>query len=249
MSLRDLTIVVTRPEHQAQHFQHMLEQEGARVLLFPVLEICDTDAPALAQLKNLSDVDIAIFISPNAVHYGHKTITDMGLDFSSLKMGAIGKKTARALHQCGYSVDYFPEHTFNSESFLDLPAMQNLQGKRILIFRGSGGRELLANTLGKRGADVTYADVYQRKCPDTDGQLLKKHAQEITIITLTSSESAFNLFSIFQGQAWLDDVPLLLGSPRIFDKLKSLKLSNTIIVAQNPSDESMLEALLQWQSG
>ncbi|WP_438895058.1 uroporphyrinogen-III synthase, partial [Bacillus cereus group sp. BC243] len=74
---------------------------------------------------------------------------------------AIGRSTALALHTVSGSDVRYPLDRETSEVLLQLPELQTLIGKRALILRGNGGRELLGETLRERGADVTFCECYQ----------------------------------------------------------------------------------------
>ncbi|VEA42114.1 uroporphyrinogen III synthase [Salmonella enterica subsp. enterica] len=58
----------------------------------------------------------------------------------------------------GFDIRY-PLDREISEALLQLPELQNIAGKRALILRGNGGRELLGETLTARGAEVSFVNV------------------------------------------------------------------------------------------
>ena len=71
---------------------------------------------------------------------------------------AIGSQTAQALRQQGFANIHTPQHGNDSEAALALPIWHTLpQGGTIVIIRGQGGREQLAQTLRQRGFAVQYA--------------------------------------------------------------------------------------------
>jgi uroporphyrinogen-III synthase len=250
-TLRGLTVVVTRPAHQAARFQQMLEKAGAQVLLFPLISIRLPENPAavLAKLRQLHTYDAALFISANAVVFG-VALLDAGQQqvLASLTLGAIGKKTAQALNAQGLTVHWVPASGFASEDFLALPAVQNLNGKRILLFRGEGGRELLAETLRGRGATVEYVDVYQRICPQISPVVLKQHheRQQLDIIAITSSEGIGNLLALAGDPDWIKTIPLLVGSQRMVETARQAGFTGTLVLADDPGDEAMFAALTDW---
>lgn len=250
-ALHGLHIVVTRPAHQAAGFRQALEQAGASVLLLPVVEICPLDEQATIplMLAQLSHYDTAVFISANAVEYGLQAMdAAQRAVLHTLTLGAIGKQTAKVLQQHGFTAHWVPARGFTSEDFLALPQTQHLSGRRILIFRGQGGRELLADTLRERGAQVTYLDVYQRVCPQIDASHLKYlHEQrQLDIITITSSEGLLNLLTLLNNPDWIKTVPLLVGSQRMLATARTVGFTGTICIADNPGDEAMLQALIHW---
>jgi len=237
-------IVITRPEHQAGRLIQKLEAAGANIIPFPLLEIIKPDSAPLVQqqLNNLAPFDTAIFISPNAVTRALTFIDKTQLN--SLKIAAVGRKTALSLRKHGISVDYFPQSLFNSEALLALKPMQQVQQQQIIIFRGQAGRDVLRDTLQQRGAEVTYANVYARRCPVDDIELLKQHyyQHKLDIIVLTSGASLQSLLRLANNELWLTQIPLLVGSQRIKQKFQQ-QFTGKIWVAPDPSDETIYEYL------
>ena len=245
--LANCSVLVTRPQHQAATFQQLLEEKGAEVSLFPTLEIIPLPLLIEQQCSLLATADILIFTSPNAVSFSQALLASCTLTTCSI--AAIGKKTASSLAKINIPTDLLPHAPFNSEALLNHAKLHAITHKKIFIIKGEGGRNLLAKELSIRGANVTELAVYRRKCPTPTRQRLHKLSQKkIDIITLTSSESAYNLFMLLNGQHWLPNTPLLVGSSRIQKELIQQGINNPLFVANNPSDKTMLQTLLEWNN-
>ena len=249
-TLKNKTILVTRPKHQAEPFCQMLEQAGAKVVRFPAIEIIPIPFDN-KKCKPADQQDIIIFTSRNAVQYSQDWILESLLESPlTCKTAAIGKKTAQLLEEYDLSVDIQPTHDYNSESLLALPALQsvNVYNKNLLIIKGKGGRTLLADTLETRGANIQTVSVYRRGLPTPeDPMLLTLHSEKVDIIALTSVESSDNLFKILKRHhvSWLSDATLLLGSSRIQGAIKKKGMKNLCLIAENPTDDKMYAALLK----
>lgn len=250
--LQGCGVVITRPAHQTQQAEQQLTAAGAEVLKFPLLEITEpTDmARSLAQLSKLHTQDCVIFTSANAVEYAAKyaPTTLASLLPAHCKVAAVGKKTARTLAAHGITTLLVPSDTFNSEALLALDELNNVSGQTISIIRGESGRELLKETLSSRGAAVTYVDVYRRICPTASLLPFIKflEAQTLAIILLTSEESLLNLFEITRGQTALGHTTLLLGSQRIAESSVLAAYEGELLVASDPSDDSIYNCLISW---
>jgi uroporphyrinogen-III synthase len=250
-SLIGLKVLVTRPAHQAEFFCRSVEQSGGIAIRFPTIAISPKESPSPAPnpLNSLNSFDYAIFISANAVEQTFKRLNKNEFP-TSLQCAAVGKKTAQALKHHGLPIAITPKTNYTSEALLAHPNMQSMQNKNVLIVRGEGGRELLAETLRKRGAIVKYSEVYRRCLPEyTDekiGMIIKDGT--VSVITITSAESLNNLVTLFSridGNR-LHNLPLILGSNRILETARQLGFKQSLVVANNPSDEAMLQALLEW---
>lgn len=249
VDLRGYTVVVTRPEHQAGNLRRLIEAAGGQVILFPTLAIAPPQDPqaVLTQLQRLAQFDLAVFISPNAVDYGLPYAAQAGGVPSSLQIAAVGAGTARALQAAGHPPTLVPEHDFNSEALLALPALQQVTSKKVIIFRGEGGREHLANTLRSRGAQVEYVQVYRREKPPVDhAVLLNAWAHNgISAIVVTSNESLQNLFDLVgsEGQVYLRDTQLIVVSQRAVELARRLGVQRAPVIAQRAEDEAIVAAL------
>ena len=168
IKLKGTRILVTRPTHQASPLMEAIEQAGGIALHFPTIQIeCVDNSLATEELlPHLDDYRLAIFTSPNAVDQGLPQMRrDRELP-ATLRLAAIGTATAQRLQALlGRVIDIVPHGRSNSEGLLTEPALQEVDGQKIVIVRGTGGRELLASTLRARGAQVDYLEVYRRTRP------------------------------------------------------------------------------------
>ncbi|MGH8473441.1 MAG: uroporphyrinogen-III synthase, partial [Gammaproteobacteria bacterium] len=193
-SLRELWILVTRPAHQADSVCQAIEAAGGNAIRWPVLSIEDRThgEQARSAVKRLHEFDLTLFVSENAARFGIKLIRGLGLAPSSKPVFAVGRGTARSLDALGVPQARYPLHDPSSEGLLSIPELQEtpVSGRRILIFRGEGGRELLAETLIKRGAQVEYAEVYRRAPAPSDPAIVSSHWEQgrLDIILVTSTD-------------------------------------------------------------
>ncbi|MEI6707640.1 MAG: uroporphyrinogen-III synthase [Methylococcales bacterium] len=252
--LNGARILVTRPAHQADNLSRLIEQRGGIAVRFPTLAIVESaDLVAIQKtLANLDEFQWLIFVSSNAVNFALKANGGKIAQPKKLRLGAIGKATANALAMAGLSIDLIPEQDYNSEALLALPDMQNIREQRVLIVRGEGGREELANTLRSRGADVHYLNVYKRSVPSINNteviSLLEQ--QKLDIITATSGEALQNLLIMLDAahHRQLFTLPLVVVSDRIKQLAAELGFKR-IAVASSPSDEAILETVNQNNRG
>ena len=199
LPLTGLKIVVTRPRDQAVQLAQRIEQAGGIPLLFPLLDIAAVQDTRIMheQIARLAQFNLAIFISPNAVHYGMAAIRALGALPPKLKIATVGQGSAKALRESGVANVIAPAERFDSEGLLALPELQDVAGWRVMIFRGDGGRELLGDTLRARGATVEYAACYQRSKPQHDASVLPDSAPDA--ITVTSSEALGYLWQMLDA--------------------------------------------------
>lgn len=253
-ALTDLTVMVTRPAHQAGHLVHLLEAAGARPFLFPVMEVLEPadSQPLLAIIDRLETFDLAVFVSPNAVNKAMNLIKARRELPPDLQYATVGKRSAVELRNyLGRDPEFYPRQKFDSEALLALPGMQDMTGKRVVIFRGDGGREYLGDTLQARGARVEYAEAYRRGRPHADvGALQRQWARGgIDVVTVTSGAGLRNLFDMVGklAQHWLRRTQLVVIHERLVPIAHELGFKCEPLVAHEASDEALVEAIRAWR--
>jgi len=247
MPLTGRHVVVTRPAGQAAHFATALTEAGAIPVLYPVLEICDIEdlAPLLDAAIRLDSFDLAVFVSPNAIEKALALILPRRSWPTALRVAALGKSSERELARNGIHDVISPPLRFDSEALLELPELIDVRDKRVIIFRGDGGREVLGDTLKSRGATIEYVTCYRRARPQTDpAPLLKLWEQgRLDAVTLTSSEGLRNFFDMLGhlGQAWLKKTPAFVPHARIAEQAQALGLNK--VIATEPGDDGLMAGL------
>ena len=245
--LRCLKIAVTRPRDQAAPLVQRITQAGGIPLLFPLLDIepVQDDAPLHEQLSRLTQFDLAIFISPNAVQHSIAAMRKSGLALpAQLRIATVGQGSAKTLRELGITNIIAPTERFDSEGLLALPELQDVAGQQVLIFRGDGGRELLGDTLKARGATVEYAISYRRSRPQHDIAELLSAAPDA--ITVTSSEALDYLRQMLEnnGSAAWQGLALFAPHPRIAELARRQGWRQVVETASG--DDGLLAGLIAW---
>ncbi len=242
------SILVTRPAAQSAGLAKSIREAGGEAVIFPAIEIQPVVSDVLAQqVDQLHTFNAAIFISPNAAQYGVAAVRARREFPIPLSVYALGPGTARELARHGLSEAIQPDGA-DSEALLALPQLQNIAGQRILIFRGVGGRELLADTLKARGAQAEYAECYARACPQADAApLLQQWAEGgIHAVTITSAETLHNLAALLGegGKAYLRATPVFAPHEKIAAAARQFAITQVITTASG--DAGLLSGLITW---
>lgn len=195
----NLRVLLTRPAGRNDALRLSLQSAGVAVAVEPLLAIVPLEsldkAVQQASRQRILDLDYyhaLIFISVNAVEQGCELIDSYWPQWPlGLELLAIGEATARALQDRGLSVSATGAGAMNSEALLASAALQDIEQRRILIVRGIGGRETLAQTLRQRGARVDYAECYGREATAiSSGELAALLIQhQINTVVLNSGET------------------------------------------------------------
>lgn len=245
---RQLSVMVTRPARQAEKLCQMIEEAGATAVRFPVIEIelIEADDKIRPLIEQLDTFQLAIFVSVNAVRGAARVIQHALPD--DLQLAAVGGATAKAVASHWQRKVITPTRHSSSEGLLALPRLQDVRGDKIIIFRGQGGRELLADELTKRGAKVCYAEVYRRTVPDTTLSVVE--SGPIDLVIVTSNEGLQNLYDIAGAhkRGWLLAKQLIVISQRTADLARQLGFQHPPIIAPSADDPGLLAAVLAWKN-
>lgn len=274
------TVVLTRPAGQSAALIEKLAARGLGVLDFPLLgiEALDDDAPLRAALGALERYALVIFVSPNAVEWAFARHRDARGDVKAwprtLPVAAVGPSSVAALARHGLAAPgctiISPGNTagdtddsasicparFDSEALYDAIektlGAHALQGRRVLIVRGDGGRAWLANRLREAGAEVETVAAYRRVMPQPSlnawARVRALLGGEAHAWVLTSSEGVRNLDALARAHlsahenAALRRATLVAPHARIAETAHSLGFC--AVTLSGPGDESIESTLV-----
>lgn len=199
-------------------------------------------------VDDLARYDWAVFVSPTAVERAWPAIADRGGLPAGMRAAAVGRGSARELARRGVTDVLTPAaDKADSESLLALPELQAVAGQHVALFRGEGGRHLLAETLSARGARVSHAVCYRRVLPQVEVEPVLAAWREgrIHAVTVFSRDSLDGLVALIgpAGRELLYRTPLFVPHPRIGEHARTLGFPRGIITP--PGEEGVLLALTE----
>jgi uroporphyrinogen-III synthase len=248
-------VLVTRPAGDAADgLCAAVAAAGYHVYWQPLLELsaCEQLSPAQRQiLLDLDHFQHVIFISANAVRFGMALVNDF---WPQVPLGinwyAVGAATAERLSQFHLHA-ITPGSNMSSEGLLALPYLRNVEGQRVLIIKGEGGRDALRTELLQRGALVDELACYRRSVPDLpEGALALRIVEwQIDVMMLSSGESLANLLLLLSPTETtkFKSVGVIVPSERVADMARDAGFDH-VFTAENASDTAMLRALQEWRS-
>ncbi|MDA0150339.1 uroporphyrinogen-III synthase [Vibrio sp. LaRot3] len=240
-----MTVLVTRPGQQGQALCQQLNDQGIPALHHPLISI-----EAGEQLSSLSSIlhqfDIIIAVSQHAVDFAHTHLSNHNLTWpTSATYLAVGQKTAHNLSNSCHQTVHYPQVS-DSEHLLEISQLQRVNGKKVLILRGNGGRELIYDTLVERGAEVEYCAVYERKNLEFRSDLMVPLWQDkqVTQLIITSSGQLEHFWQQIDPRytSWLLQLALYVPSERIAIEARRFGFCN-VISTGSASNRDLLATL------
>ncbi|WP_084169839.1 fused uroporphyrinogen-III synthase HemD/membrane protein HemX [Paraburkholderia ferrariae] len=264
------TVVITRPSGQSGTLGSQLAARGIATFDFPLISIeaVRDDALLREALSALDRYALVVFVSPNAVDRAFAVYGPISSIWPhALPVAVVGPASVAALARHGVAspahrvispagaADEEPAR-FDSESLY--AALETelgpdaLAGKRVLIVRGDGGREWLADRLREAGAEVEAVAAYRRVAPEPS---IAAWARVHTLLAgaphawlVTSSEGVRNLDALAREHltageiAELHHAPLVAPHPRIAETARGVGFDR--ITVSGAGDERIVETLL-----
>ncbi|WP_254916141.1 uroporphyrinogen-III synthase [Pandoraea sp. PE-S2T-3] len=238
-------VILTRPDGQSGALAAALQAQGIDSFAFPLLHIAaQADAAALAALdtalNDLCAYALAVFVSPNAVAHALSRLVFLKSGASaasaywpvSLPVAVVGPGSAQALAEAGIAPPQHqvilppggPDARFDSEALLAELDVAALAGRRVLIVRGDGGRELLADTLRAAGAQVDIVSAYTRRAPAPDSAVWAALEARLTSSVpcawvLTSSEAVRHLATMLAARYGTQEGVHTPGTPHVLAQI------------------------------
>ena len=229
-----LRVLVTRPARQAADWVARLRAVGIDAAALPLIAI--EPAPDTAAVRSaweqLRYMQLAVFVSPNAAEcfFGERP-PDVPWP-AGTRAAAVGPGTSRVLRALGVGAAQIVEpaadaRQFDSEALWEQLSTTDWHAARVLIVRGDGGREWLADTLRAQGAGVSAVCAYRRRAPhlDESQQALLDAALRMPqrhLWFFSSSEAIANLQAIAKPDADWTRARALATHPRIAESAQRL---------------------------
>lgn len=246
-------ILVTRPLHQSEGLQRILQRMGARVFAHPLLRIAAPLDPNTAQsaLASIGDSDIVVFASANAVRSSVMMLPEVASHLRNALIACLGVATAKALQGIGVNVAFMPDTGSTSEALLAIDEMSAaaVHGRRVTIIKGEGGRSVLADTLSARGAHLQCVNVYRREpVGEALPAFLDDHAGAIDLAIVTSGESLSRLHEV-GGLGRVERLGLVLPSDRVLQQAVALGFCGPFSVPRQVNDSELARAAVRLVAG
>ena len=167
-----MKVLVTRPATQAEEWVLQLRAKGIDAAALPLISISPAinTMPVVLAWVRLATRNLVVFVSPNAAEQFF-AVKPAGMFWPAGVLAASpGPGTSQTLVKLGVPRDKIIEPApdsaqFDSESLWVQLSTRDWKGASVLLVRGDGGREWLADQLTAQGAQVAKLVAYHAVPP------------------------------------------------------------------------------------
>jgi len=242
MNNNKLKVLITRPEKSARVLAQRLKAHNIKSLCQPLFDYQALANTSLTkQLLDMYSQAIVIFVSPAAVEFANKAYSLS--QWRNKDIIAVGEKTQQALAQLNVIAQIPLQQC--SEGLLAQPLLKEVLNKNVIIVRGDGGREHLAEQLKIRGAKIHYLESYQKVWRAFTTEIAQQwQINEINCIVITSNAILERVIALIENSAsyWQSTCLWVVASERI--KKHAIKLGLTCVISANgANDDAILTAI------
>ena len=160
---------------------------------------------------------------------------------------SVGAATGEVLTAAGLDA-HWPESGDDSEALAGAAGIHRgvaAPHARVLIMRGEGGREFLAERLRGQGVTVDYLELYRRRLPDYPPRSLQRliRAERLNGLVVSSGQG-FEHLNALAGDDWptLARLPLFVPSPRVAELARDAG-AQVVVDCRGASASALLAAL------
>jgi uroporphyrinogen-III synthase len=225
-----MRLLVTRPRPQADQWSGALRGCGIDALPLPLIAIgpAPDTAPVHEAWRTLGRDALAVFVSPNAVERFFALRPEGCAWPPALRAASPGPGSAEALRAAGVAQVVQPRAAgarFDSEALWEELRDTTWQGASVLVVRGDGGREWLADRLREQGADVRFVQAYARRLPMLDAGERQRLRQALDVPRehvwhFSSSQAIDHLQALAPGADW-SHARAIASHPRIAERARA----------------------------
>ncbi|AHY44436.1 uroporphyrinogen-III synthase [Stutzerimonas decontaminans] len=248
--MNDWRLLLTRPAEECGAVAASLAEVGIHSASLPLLAI-DPLPETAEQRVTILELDrycAVIVVSKPAARLGVELLDRYWPQppFAQAWF-SVGAATGAILADYGLDTSW-PERGDDSEALLALPRLDEALARpdpRVLILRGEGGRELLAETLRGRGVQVDILELYRRSLPDYPPGTLAAtvRSERLNGLVVSSGQGLLSLHEL-AADTWpeLLELTLFVPSPRVAEMARQLGVKR-IVDCRGASAAALLAAL------
>jgi uroporphyrinogen-III synthase len=227
-------VIVTRPSTAGERLRQALQGAGFDALWWPAFELgpAPDEARVRATLLRLAEFDLAIFVSPTAVHAVASLLKASWP--AATVLGAVGAATASAARE---QLDLPADATLivpsddgsgGSEAFWEAWQRCGRPARRVLLLRAQHGRNWLAERFAEAGTRVEPLAVYTRRdAVPGPGDLARlrsiaaAHRRVVAVFSSTEAVAALDrqVAGLPHADTWLRAGVAVATHPRICEHL------------------------------
>lgn len=226
-----MRVLVTRPAAQANEWVQALAKHGVDAAALPLIDIAGPAdvAAVVAAWHAIATHRLVVFVSPNAAAQFF-ALRPAGVPWPPATLAAsVGPGTSETLRRCGVPAELIVEPpldspSFDSEALWGQLSTRDWSGASVLVVRGDGGRDWLADTLRAHGAALAFVAAYRRVAPRLDDE--RRHRLEAALADpaghlwfFSSSEAIDHLCRACPASSW-QAARALATHPRIAQRAR-----------------------------